>query len=77
MEQLDDDCDNISIPLVKISDKNKALQFGLEETPAVLYFKHQIPGTTTKNIEMCSHYIALQTENCLKFFFVCPIWLPF
>ena len=44
MEQLDDDCDNISIPIVKISDKNKALQFGLEETPAVLYFKRQIPG---------------------------------
>ncbi len=44
MEQLDDDCDNISIPLVKISDNNKALQFGLEDTPAVLYFKHQIPG---------------------------------
>ena len=44
MEQLDDDCDAISIPIVKINDHNKALQFGLEETPAVLYFKHQIPG---------------------------------
>ena len=44
MEQLDDDCDRVSIPLVKITDKNKALQFGLEETPAVIYFKHQIPG---------------------------------
>ena len=44
MEQLDDDCDRMSIPLVKISDNNKALQFGLEETPSVLYFKHHIPG---------------------------------
>ena len=44
MEELDDDCDVISVPIVKISDSNKALQFGLEDTPSVLYFKHQIPG---------------------------------
>ncbi len=56
MENLDDECDDISIPLVKISDASKALQFGLEETPALLYFKREIPGifegdlTKPKNI---------------------------
>lgn len=44
MEDLDDDCDKISVPIVKINDNNKALQFGLEDSPTVLYFKHQIPG---------------------------------
>ena len=44
MENLDDECDDISVPLVKISDENKALQFGLEESPSLIYFKQEIPG---------------------------------
>ena len=46
METLDDDMDNISVPLVKISDESKALQFGLDKDklPTILYFKNQIPG---------------------------------
>ena len=44
MENYDDDLDEISVPLVKISDQNKALQFGLDETPALIYFKREIPG---------------------------------
>ena len=44
MENLDDECDDISVPLVKISDENKALQFGLEESPSLIYFKREIPG---------------------------------
>jgi hypothetical protein len=44
MENLDDECDDISVPLVKISDASKALQLGLEETPALIYFKREIPG---------------------------------
>ncbi len=44
MENLDDECDDISVPLVKISDANKALQFGLDESPSLIYFKRQIPG---------------------------------
>ena len=61
MEQLDDDCDRVSIPLVKITDKNKALQFGLEETPAVIYFKHQIPGW--KNSDMIDPKTRLLKES--------------
>ena len=44
MENLDDECDDISVPLVKISDESKALQFGLEESPSLIYFKREIPG---------------------------------
>ena len=44
MENLDDECDDISVPLVKISDESKALQFGLDESPSLIYFKRQIPG---------------------------------
>ena len=48
MENLDDECDDISVPLVKISDENKALQFGLEESPSLIYFKREIPGKVMK-----------------------------
>ena len=48
MENLDDECDDISVPLVKISDENKALQFGLEESPSLIYFKREIPGKVIK-----------------------------
>ena len=44
METLDDDMDNISVPLIKISDESKALQFGLDKLPTIVYFKNQIPG---------------------------------
>ena len=43
-ETLDDDMDNISVPLVKISDESKSLQFGLDKLPTIVYFKNQIPG---------------------------------
>ena len=44
MENMDDDLDKISIPLVKINDESKALEFGLEEMPTIVYFKRQVPG---------------------------------
>ena len=44
MENLDDECDDISVPLVKISDASKALQLGLEDSPSLIYFKREIPG---------------------------------
>ena len=44
MEKIDDECDNVSIPLVKINDQSKAIHYGIERTPQLLYFKHQVPG---------------------------------
>eukprot|EP00095_Tigriopus_kingsejongensis_P000183 snap_masked-scaffold487_size158652-processed-gene-0.30 protein:Tk00183 transcript:snap_masked-scaffold487_size158652-processed-gene-0.30-mRNA-1 annotation:"hypothetical protein DAPPUDRAFT_202746" len=43
MESVDDDCDALSISMVKIHDNSKALEFGLEATPAVIYFKDRVP----------------------------------
>ena len=44
METLDDDMDRISVAMVKISDEAKALEFGLEDLPALVYFKNEVPG---------------------------------
>ncbi|QQP55796.1 Putative LOC100161052 [Caligus rogercresseyi] len=44
MEQLDDELDSICVPLVKIDDASKALEYGLEDFPTLVYFKDKIPG---------------------------------
>ena len=44
METLDDDMDKINMALVKVNDEAKALEFGLEELPALMYFKDEVPG---------------------------------
>ena len=44
METLDDDMDKISVAMVKVSDESKALEFGLDKLPALLYFKNGVPG---------------------------------
>ena len=70
METLDDDMDNISVPLVKISDESMSLQFGLEKLPDIVYFKNRIPGlfdgdiTNTK--EVLAWLISRKTENNIQ-----------
>jgi hypothetical protein len=45
LEDIDDDCDNNGIPLVKIDDVTKAKEeFGLDQLPALLYWKEEIPS---------------------------------
>jgi hypothetical protein len=45
LEDIDDDCDNNGIPLVKIDDLAKAKEeFGLDQLPALLYWKDEIPS---------------------------------
>ena len=44
VETLDDDMDKISVAMVKVSDESKALEFGLDKLPALLYFKNGVPG---------------------------------
>ena len=44
MEKIDDECDNVSIPLVKINDHAKAMHFGIEDLPQLIYFKRGVPG---------------------------------
>jgi len=45
LEDIDDDCDNNGIPLVKIDDVTKAKdEYGLDQLPAMLYWKDEIPS---------------------------------
>ena len=71
METLDDDMDNISVPLVKISDESKALQFGLDKIlPTVVYFKNQVPGLFDGDIkdtkEVLEWLTSRKTENNIQ-----------
>ena len=72
METLDDDMDNISVPLVKISDESKALQFGLDKDklPTIIYFKNQIPGLfdgdTADTKTVLAWLTAHKTENNIQ-----------
>jgi len=45
MEEIDDDCDNYGIPLVKIEDITKAKEdLGLDSLPAIIYWKNEVPS---------------------------------
>ena len=70
METLDDDMDNISVPLVKISDESKSLQFGLDKLPAIVYFKNQVPGLfdgdLTDTDGVLEWLTARKTENNMQ-----------
>ena len=44
MEHIDDDCARFDISFVKVSDTEKALSFGVQSTPGLLYFEKRIPS---------------------------------
>lgn len=44
LEKIDDDCDKHGIQFVKIDDDRAAREFGIEETPAIVYFEKQVPN---------------------------------
>ena len=45
LETIDDDIhDHSEIKLVKIDDPEEALEYGLEELPALVFFVHQMPN---------------------------------
>lgn len=43
MEEIDDDADQKGIGFVKISDQYLAFEYGLEELPALVYYRKKIP----------------------------------
>lgn len=43
LEEIDDDADQKGIGFVKILDPNLAFEYGLEELPALVYYRHKIP----------------------------------
>lgn len=43
LEEIDDDADQKGIGFVKISDQALAYEYGLEELPALVYYRKKIP----------------------------------
>ena len=43
LETVDDDLDEAGVALVKICDGDTAKEFGIGETPAIVYFENGIP----------------------------------
>ncbi|KAF2367458.1 Thioredoxin domain [Trinorchestia longiramus] len=44
LEDVDDELDNEGIHIVKICDESAAKEYGIEKTPALVYFEHEIPS---------------------------------
>ena len=42
LENIDDDLDKEGIHIVRISDEAAAREYGIEETPALVYFEHEV-----------------------------------
>lgn len=43
LENIDDDCDDIGIDFVKISDEGIAQEYDIASMPALVYFRHRFP----------------------------------
>lgn len=43
LENIDDDCDDIGIDFVKISDEGIAKEYDIASLPAIVYFRHRFP----------------------------------
>ncbi|XP_050711804.1 uncharacterized protein LOC126995938 isoform X6 [Eriocheir sinensis] len=43
LENIDDDCDDIGIDFVKISDEGIAQEYDIASMPAIVYFRHRFP----------------------------------
>ncbi|XP_014370433.2 uncharacterized protein LOC106720321 isoform X2 [Papilio machaon] len=51
LEKIDDDCDRHGIQFVKIDDTKAAIEFGIDNLPAIVYFEKQIPNVYDGDLE--------------------------
>ncbi|XP_054164277.1 uncharacterized protein LOC128961959 isoform X2 [Oppia nitens] len=51
LEEIDDDADQHNIGFVKISEPELAYEYGLDELPALVYYRKKIPIVYTDNLE--------------------------
>ena len=47
LENIDDECDQKGISFVRIDSSSEEKEYGLEDTPALLYFENKIPSLYT------------------------------
>ena len=53
MENIDDEADQLGIGFVKIADEALADEYNLEQLPALVYYRHQIPIIYTSKLQIC------------------------
>ncbi|XP_021959977.1 uncharacterized protein LOC110855885 isoform X3 [Folsomia candida] len=66
LENIDDECDQHGVTFVKIDDMKEAAEFGIEDTPKLVYFENTIPsiygGDLTKE-EKVLEWLIEQVET--------------
>jgi hypothetical protein len=50
LENIDDEADQLGIGFVKIADEALADEYNLEQLPALVYYRHQIPIIYTSKL---------------------------
>lgn len=68
LENIDDDCDDIGIDFVKISDEGIAQEYDIASMPAIVYFRHRFPQIFEGEEESLSTSVFF---TCLAFLSVC------
>ena len=71
LENIDDDCSNYGIPLVKIDDIVKGREeFGLDKLPALLYWKDEVPslfeGDPASNQEVLDWIVSRKAGDTIE-----------
>ncbi|XP_065338912.1 uncharacterized protein hlk isoform X6 [Cloeon dipterum] len=51
LEKIDDECDRYGIKFVKIDDDAAAKEFGIDDTPALVYFENEVPNLYDGDLE--------------------------
>lgn len=67
LENIDDDCDKLNLPLLKVDDEKLAKEFGVDdELPALIYFEHNLPSIYSgdlRNEEKVLKWLQTQLES--------------
>ena len=67
LETIDDDIyDHSKIKLVKIDDPEEALEYGLKNLPALVYFENQMPNMFDGDLENSQQVMKWITESALE-----------
>ena len=67
LETIDDDLHDFSkIKLVKIADPEEALEYGLSQLPALVFFEHKLPTIFEGNLENHDEVFDWITEAAME-----------
>ncbi|ODM96284.1 putative protein disulfide-isomerase C1F5.02, partial [Orchesella cincta] len=63
LENIDDECDAKGIAFVKIDDIKEAAEYGIEETPTLVYFENSIPSIFDGDLKKEDQVLKWLTEQ--------------